>query len=244
MTHRAPDRLTSLHFYSTAPYPCSYLDDHLARSQVAVPSDGMDVHTYSQLVRSGFRRSGYFIYRPYCDDCVKCISVRVPVAEFEPSRTQRKLWRRHQPLQAQQHNLHFDEEHYQLYNRYQQARHDGGSMAEDDRQQYSDFILKSTMESWLATFREPDQTLRMVSLIDRLDDGLSAVYTFFDPQPTNASFGTYNVLWQIELCRRLRLPYLYLGYWVKECRKMAYKTNFQPLERLSQGSWQRLEGSI
>ena len=117
-------------------------------------------------------------------------------------------------------------------------------MAEDDRQQYSDFILKSTMESWLATFREPDQTLRMVSLIDRLDDGLSAVYTFFDPQPANASFGTYNVLWQIELCRRLRLPYLYLGYWVKECRKMAYKTNFQPLERLSQGRWQRLEGSI
>ncbi len=244
MTHRAPDRLTSLHFYSTAPYPCSYLDDHLARSQVAVPSDGMDVHTYSQLVRSGFRRSGYFIYRPYCDDCVKCISVRVPVAEFEPSRTQRKLWRRHQPLQAQLHNLHFDEEHYQLYNCYQQARHDGGSMAEDDRQQYGDFILKSTMESWLATFREPDQTLRMVSLIDRLDDGLSAVYTFFDPQPTNASFGTYNVLWQIELCRRLRVPYLYLGYWVKECRKMAYKTNFQPLERLSQGRWQRLEGSI
>ncbi|MBP7970908.1 MAG: arginyltransferase, partial [Aquaspirillum sp.] len=170
--------------------------------------------------------------------------VRVPVAEFEPSRTQRKLWRRHQPLQAQLHNLHFDEEHYQLYNCYQQARHDGGSMAEDDRQQYSDFILKSTMESWLATFREPDQTLRMVSLIDRLDDGLSAVYTFFDPQPANASFGTYNVLWQIELCRRLRLPYLYLGYWVKECRKMAYKTNFQPLERLSQGRWQRLEGSI
>lgn len=244
MTHRAPDRLTSLHFYSTAPYPCSYLADHMARSQVAVPSDGMDVHTYSQLVRSGFRRSGYFIYRPYCDDCVKCISVRVPVAEFEPSRTQRKLWRRHQPLQAQLHNLHFDEEHYQLYNRYQQARHDGGSMAEDDRQQYGDFILKSTMESWLATFREPDQTLRMVSLIDRLDDGLSAVYTFFDPQPANASFGTYNVLWQIELCRRLRLPYLYLGYWVKECRKMAYKTNFQPLERLSQGRWQRLEGSI
>lgn len=242
MTHRAPDRLTSLHFYSTAPYPCSYLADHMARSQVAVPSDGMDVHTYSQLVRSGFRRSGYFIYRPYCDDCVKCISVRVPVAEFEPSRTQRKLWRRHQPLQAQLHNLHFDEEHYQLYNRYQQARHDGGSMAEDDRQQYSDFILKSTMESWLAVFREPDQTLRMVSLIDRLDDGLSAVYTFFDPQPANASFGTYNVLWQIELCRRLRLPYLYLGYWVQECRKMAYKTNFQPLERLSQGRWQRLEG--
>ncbi|WP_022653158.1 arginyltransferase [Aquaspirillum serpens] len=242
MTHRAPDRLTSLHFYSTAPYPCSYLADHMARSQVAVPSDGMDVHTYSQLVRSGFRRSGYFIYRPYCDDCVKCISVRVPVAEFEPSRTQRKLWRRHQPLQAQLHNLHFDEEHYQLYNRYQQARHDGGSMAEDDRQQYSDFILKSTMESWLAVFREPDQTLRMVSLIDRLDDGLSAVYTFFDPQPANASFGTYNVLWQIELCRRLRLPYLYLGYWVQECRKMAYKTNFQPLERLSQGRWQRLDG--
>lgn len=241
MTHRAPDRLTSLHFYSTAPYPCSYLADHMARSQVAVPSDGMDVHTYSQLVRSGFRRSGYFIYRPYCDDCVKCISVRVPVAEFEPSRTQRKLWRRHQPLQAQLHNLHFDEEHYQLYNRYQQARHDGGSMAEDDRQQYSDFILKSTMESWLAVFREPDQTLRMVSLIDRLDDGLSAVYTFFDPQPANASFGTYNVLWQIELCRRLRLPYLYLGYWVQECRKMAYKTNFQPLERLSQGRWQRLD---
>ncbi len=244
MTHRAPDRLTSLHFYSTAPYPCSYLADHMARSQVAVPSDGMDVHTYSQLVRSGFRRSGYFIYRPYCDDCVKCISVRVPVAEFEPSRTQRKLWRRHQPLQAQLHNLHFDEEHYQLYNRYQQARHDGGSMAEDDRQQYSDFILKSTMESWLAVFREPDQTLRMVSLIDRLDDGLSAVYTFFDPQPANASFGTYNVLWQIELCRRLRLPYLYLGYWVQECRKMAYKTNFQPLERLSQGRWQRLDGAF
>lgn len=238
MSHRDNDRIFTVHFYATAPYPCSYLDDRQARSQVAIPSEAIDTRVYSQLVKIGFRRSGLFTYRPYCDHCAACVSVRIPVSEFAPDRSQRRAARRHGGLRARLLPLGYDEEHYQLYQRYQSSRHAGGSMAGDDRSQYTEFILKSGVDSWLAEFRD-NGVLKMVSLIDRLDDGLSAVYTFFDPDDEKASYGVYNVLWQIGLSVRLQLPYLYLGYWVRECRKMTYKTRYQPLERLVDGQWRR-----
>lgn len=236
MNHRPPKHDTPLHFYATANYPCSYLDDKDARSQVAVPIEAINTETYSQLVRLGFRRSGLFIYRPYCDDCKQCIAVRLPVARFRASRSQRRAVTRHQNLTTRIVPLAFHEAHYALYTRYQSARHAGGTMADDDRNQYAEFILKSHVTSYLVEFIEED-TLRMVSLIDQLDDGLSAVYTFFDPDVPQASYGVYNVLWQITECKRQGLPYLYLGYWVNHCRKMAYKMNFQPLEQLISGQW-------
>lgn len=230
---------SALQFYLTAPYPCSYLTEREARSQVATPSFMISSSIYSELVRQGFRRSGTFTYRPRCDGCMACVPVRVPVDEFAASRTQRRAWKKNNHLETSLHPLEDDPQYFDLYQRYQQARHPDGGMSNDSHEQYRKFLLQSHVDSMLVEFRE-DGVLRMISIIDALNDGLSSVYTFFDPDIKQASFGTYNVLWQIDLCRQLRLPYLYLGYWIKESRKMAYKANFKPLQGLLQDEWQTL----
>ena len=239
--------LSELQLYLTAPYPCSYLPQQLARSQVATPSFPITSTVYSELVQHGFRRSGTFTYRPRCDSCCACVPVRVEAALFKPSRAQRRSWKRHLGLNESLHTLHDNEEYFALYQRYQMARHPIVGMDNDSREQYRNFLLHSHVDSVLVEFREPfDQTqgrqgvLRMVSIIDILEDGLSSVYTFYEPGIEQASFGTYNVLWQIELCRKLQLDYLYLGYWIEASQKMAYKTSFRPLQGFMQGEWRAL----
>ena len=196
--------LTALQFYATAPYPCSYLPDRAGAlaGRDAEPSDRHRV--YSELVRLGFRRSGAFTYRPYCDHCRACVPVRVPSATSSRIAAQRRTWRDHGDSRQFGASLAYDAEHYALYLRYQRYRHPGGGMDQDSREQYQHFLLHSNVATDLFEFRE-DGVLRMVSLVDGCDDGLSSVYTFYDPDVAGASFGTYNILWQIERCRELRL---------------------------------------
>lgn len=225
-----------LQFYTTSPYPCSYLPEREARSQVATPANLINEAVYSSLVRAGFRRSGLFTYRPHCDGCQACTPVRLPVNQFTANRSQRRAAQRHSNLVTREVPLTFDATHYALYTRYQQARHPGGGMDDDNHEQYAHFLLQSRVDTRLIEFSENGE-VRMLSLIDVLDDGLSSVYTFYDPDIPHASFGTYNILWQAAQCRALGLPYLYLGYWIAESRKMAYKAAFNPIEGYIAGQW-------
>ncbi len=199
--------LAALQFYATATYACSYLPGRSARSQVATPSHLIDSAVYGELVRLGFRRSGAFTYRPYCDHCRACVPVRIPVEEFRPNRTQRRCASRHAGLEAVERELALVPEHYALYLRYQSRRHPGGGMDHDSREQYQHFLLHSNVDTQMIEFREQG-ALRMVSLIQQ--------------------------------CRALGLPYLYLGYWIAESRKMAYKASFRPAQGLIDGAWRAL----
>lgn len=229
--------LQTLVFYATPEHDCSYLDDRLATTLFVDPKARINSDLYSRLTHLGFRRSGSHYYRPRCNHCNACVSVRVLTEHFKPTRSQKRTWLRNQDLIATAVPVAFYPEHYALYERYINERHQDGDMYPPSRDQFQNFLLDARPETRLIEFRLPDDTLVGVSVTDRLIDGLSAIYTFFNPDYDSRSLGVFAVLHQIEQCKVLGLPYLYLGYWIRGCRKMSYKTNYRPMEILLRDRW-------
>ena len=242
MTHPQELPINTVQLYATAPYPCSYLPNLQARSQVATPSHLVHDDVYASLVAKGFRRSGLFTYRPHCDGCSACVPVRVLAKLFKPNRSQQRNLKAHQNLQVRVLPVAFDPAHYALYQAYQHNRHAGGGMDNDSVEQYKQFLLQSRVNTRLVEFWQPatpDQAAKlvMVCIMDVLDNGLSAVYTFFDAR-IKSGLGTYAVLWQIEQARQADIDYLYLGYWIAQSDKMNYKRLFMPQEHYVQERWE------
>lgn len=241
MNSRPSDNVSGprrLAFYATPEHPCSYLPARTARTLFADPAVRLDNRIYSRLTLYGFRRSGRHIYRPSCDACEACVPVRIPVRDFAPNRSQRRTWARNQDLSLGACTPGYHQEHFELYRRYVAARHPGGGMDNADPMQYLDFLTSSWSDTWFQEFRAEGR-LVAVAVTDRLEHGLSAVYTFFEPDLRPRGLGTYAILWQIEECKRQGLECLYLGYWIGESPKMAYKASFWPLEQFRQGRWHR-----
>ncbi len=235
--------LHKLQFYVTTPYKCGYLPQKLAQSLIASPQHLIDANIYNGLITQGFRRSGKFAYRPHCENCRACIAVRLVLSEFAPTRSQKRAYRQHSDLTAQILPLHFNQQHYALYESYQSLRHndettsDNSTTAKDEAEQYRQFLCQSNVESLMIEFKDANNQVKIVSVVDIVNDGVSAVYTFYNALEPKASYGTYSIMWLAEWTKSLNLPYLYLGYWIKDSQKMAYKQQFKPQQKLIDGEW-------
>lgn len=229
--------LQTLRFFATPEHECSYLENEKARTLFVDPQAEIDSEIYAQLADMGFRRSGSHIYRPHCVTCDACISVRIPAYEFQISKSQKRIWSRNRDLQIETISPTLTDEIYQLYERYITERHADGDMYPASPGQFASFLADTTQQSWFHLMRNADGKLLGVAVSDSLQQGQSAVYTFYDPNEEQRSLGTFAVLWQLMQLREQSGGYLYLGYWVKRCRKMNYKARFYPLEKLEQGVW-------
>ena len=228
--------LQRLAFYQSQEHACSYLEGRTAASLFADPTARMTNTMYSRLAEYGFRRSGSHIYRPSCPDCTDCIPTRIPVRDFHENRTQLRVRRRNADLHVNPVAPQYHEAHFQLYRRYIATRHPGGGMDDPDPRKYLEFLTCAWSDTRFYEFH-CDRQLLAVAVVDHLEDALSAVYTFYDPEQSKRSLGTYAILWEIELAQRLRLPWLFLGYWIKDCPKMAYKGRIRPLQIWRNGLW-------
>jgi arginine-tRNA-protein transferase len=234
--------LHKLQFYVTTPYKCGYLPNKLAQSLIAAPHHLVGVNIYNGLIQQGFRRSGKFAYRPHCENCNACIPVRIVLNEFAPTRSQKRAYKQHADLTTRIMPVSYNQSHFQLYSRYQALRHADTELVnqaetKDDAEQYRQFLCESNVESLMVEFRDAKNQVKIVSVIDVVHDGVSAVYTFYDALELKASYGTYSIMWLAEWAKSLDLPYLYLGYWIEASKKMSYKQAFMPQERLVDGEW-------
>ncbi len=225
-----------IRLFLTEPHPCSYLDDKEATTAFVEPGVEIDPHLYSQLSDMGFRRSGRYVYVPRCEDCNACIPARLVVKDFKPTRQQRRCSSKNRDLNVWVTTSIDETEHYPLYERYINERHSDGDMYPPSRTQFKDFISNLWRNSKMIEIREEGKLIA-AGVVDILDTGLSAIYTYFSCDEPKRSLGTYTILAQIRLAKQMQLPYVYLGYWIKNSPKMAYKSNFQPLEVLKDSEW-------
>jgi leucyl-tRNA---protein transferase len=233
--------LQKLQFYVTTPYQCGYLPKQLAQSLIASPQSLVNAQIYSGLIQQGFRRSGKFAYRPHCEHCQACIPVRLILSKFKPNRSQKRAYQAYQFLKVRILPIAFHQAHFELYQTYQLLRHSDGIETEhgqsDSVSQYQQFLCQSNVDSLMIEFTDDTGAIKIVSVVDVVDDGISAVYTFYDASNPKHSYGTFAVVWLAEWAKTLHLPYLYLGYWIKDSHKMSYKQSFNPQEKLIEGEW-------
>lgn len=228
-----------LKLFKTTPHPCSYIPGEEASTLFVDPEQEIDLETYTFLSERGYRRSGDYMYRPDCLSCQACISLRIPIAKYRFSRNDKRLINRNQDLTVRSiDSITEDESFYRLYEAYINQRHQDGDMYPANQQQYSSFLNNPYGSTEYQGFYLDDELLAL-AVIDRLENGLSAVYTFYHPDSSydKRSLGTYAILWQLQEAKQRELDYVYLGYWVKQCRKMNYKTRFRPAEILINQRW-------
>lgn len=232
--------IPSRFFFSTPPAPCPYLDNRMERKIVTLLAGEDPDHLHNALSLAGFRRSQDLAYRPACEGCNACIPIRVNTRGFEASRSQRRIWSKNRTLKAVEKPALASPEHFELFRKYLNSRHADGGMADMNYSDYQAMVEDSPVKSVLVEFRHEDGTLFAVCLTDQMDDGLSLVYSFYDPDEEKRSPGSFIILWHILQARYLAMPYVYLGYWIAESPKMAYKKRFQPVEILTKEGWQQL----
>jgi len=228
--------LSKIKIFATYPHECSYLENQEATTLFVDPGADIDASAYARLSELGFRRSGTHLYRPHCKDCKACVPARIPVALFEPNRRQRRITRKNKDLTTELLDNINSDEYFDLYHRYICARHQDGDMYPPTREQYDSFLNCEWQSTRFIVFKLEGKPLA-VSVVDEMDNGLSAVYTFFDPDEPKRSLGAFAILWQIQYTQSLQLPALYLGYWIKQCAKMSYKTEYRPLEMYINDEW-------
>lgn len=230
-----------LKIFPTGMHPCSYLPGLIARNAVVDPDYDMTPEVYDSLIQNGFRRSGEQVYRPYCHTCEECVTTRIPVADFKRSRSQKRNWKLNQDLLVKVNTGRFKDEYLPLYKHYLDSRHDS-----KDYEGVESFLLADWCNIHFIEFYSVsevgEQCLIGVAVTDVIKSGYSAVYTFFDPEEGHKrGLGVFAVLWQIEHATRQEKEYVYLGFWIKDCRKMNYKTRYQPIQGLQRGKWISLE---
>lgn len=230
------ERLDQLRFFQTPDHECNYLHDQVASTIFVDPAAPLNAKIYSQLALIGFRRSGRYLYKPRCPQCSACIPIRIPVDDFKPNRSQRRIMKKNADIKAEMMDSRFNDEHYALYEKYLKSRHPEGGMDDTTPEKYESFLCCQWLDTRFVEFRVDGQLLG-VAVTDVMTEALSGLYTFFDPEMASRSLGTYAILWQIQAARDLQMKWVYLGYWINECGKMNYKTRFRPYEIYESGQW-------
>ena len=233
--------IQSVKFFLTKHEDCSYLPEQQSSLLVVDPTRKISSSEYSRLTQSGFRRSGATIYRPQCKSCEECVPIRIPVEDFFPKRRHKRILRKNSHITVSKVSPFFSVEHFSLYSKYIESRHSSGGMAPSSIEQYRDFLLEGRPETSFYEYRE-DEILLAVAVTDSLSDGISAVYNFYDPTLGSRALGIFMILSLLEETMKQSKRFLYIGYWIKECKKMSYKNQFCPSERLIKGKWVLYEG--
>jgi arginine-tRNA-protein transferase len=232
--------LSELRFFTTPAHECSYLEGKQAITLFVDPLARVDKDLYSALSSVGFRRSGNHIYRPYCQACTACIPVRIPVSTFKSRRRHRRVMRANDSLQVIKKEPRLTEEYFAIYDAYITNRHSDGDMYPASRDQFQSFLVDGRPEAVFYEFRDSEKLLA-IAVADELNDGRSAIYTFFDPKKQARALGVFAILWLIEDAASEKLEYLYLGYWIKQCQKMSYKMDYKPIELYVNNAWVGIE---